>query len=152
MSSKSKDKLPPLPRTPHTAKSEQQHQQLLTTTPIDMQAASSSNTANLPIEFDRSLNIRRSKRFVRQSAQTAQAIQQHMLTAQEIPLSTSPSQQAIMTTNSLQKAISTPSILDKLKSSTTIVDNCEEIEDKQTVANNSNDTKTKNGNLQLDPI
>lgn len=140
MSSKSKDKLPPLPRTPHTAQSQHhQQQQLLSTTPIEINQSSNNNTTNLPIEFDRSLNIRRSKRFVRQSAQTSQTIQQHVngagaiLTTQEIPLSTSPSSQMTTITNSLQKAISTPSILDKLKSSTamtSLADNSEDMDDK----------------------
>jgi hypothetical protein len=59
-----------------------------------------------PIDFDRSLNIRRSKRFVRQAPVAPP--QSSQLTTHEIHLaSPQPTQ--------LQKAISTPSILDKLK-------------------------------------
>lgn len=100
-SSKQKDKLPPLPRTPH-----QQQQP-----PLQLPSSSSENSSsNLPIDFDRSLNIRRSKRFVRQPAQ-------HHLLAPPCLQTDMPSSPATSSQPpSLHKAISTPSILDKLKS------------------------------------
>lgn len=123
-SQKSKDQLPPLPRM-------SQHQSsLVFSTSADATIASSlmtshSNNNNIitTVDFDRNLNIRRSKRFVRQPVQP--------VLTQEISLnnnsSTSPT--TTMTTNQmtkelgissnqspcLHKAISTPSILDKLK-------------------------------------
>lgn len=118
--------LPPLPRTPHQANSSSSsvHHpplQSTNTTPSEMigggcvvtsSGSSSSSTSSNPIEFDRSLNVRRSKRFVRQSATAAQLIHQlpitqiqqqqqqqqqhsHHLTAQEISLSPSASSQHV---------------------------------------------------------
>lgn len=113
-------------------------------------------------DFDRSLNIRRSKRFVRQSAQTVSTQQQQQqqsqaLTAQEISLSPSASSQhvaAVTTTisNNLHKAISTPSIIDKLKSTTGTTTTPELTED-QSVSNveekisggQTTDSNKKNG-------
>jgi hypothetical protein len=123
-SQKSKDQLPPLPRMA-------QHQSsLVFSTSADATIASSlmtshsNNNNNITtVDFDRNLNIRRSKRFVRQPVQPVltQEISLNNNSSTSPPTTTTTNQMTkelgISSNQSpcLHKAISTPSILDKLK-------------------------------------